>query len=208
MRRAIVKNLSPQGVAAEVFCALLLRAWGLTVPEPAIVASPMAFASMDTGYPNMKQRIGWSDSLPAAVSSALQARGAELVSHFSETPLALAVDEAIENRDRNLGNILWDGENVAWVDHERALGVIPMQDTNILAVMAQMSSNAENVRSAAVAISLTLAQTAVKQAEAECSGHVDAIAFVTAVSTKLKGLAQAVLNRFPTPPDLLQAAVP
>jgi hypothetical protein len=208
VRPAIVKTLSPQGVTAEVFCALLLRGWGLSVPEPAIIASPLAFASMDVTYPNLNQRIGWSALLPPAVQAALEARAATLVAQFAETPQALAADEAICNRDRNLGNILWDGQNVAWIDHERSLGVVPMQDLNKLALMAQSSTNAQNVLSAAVAFAMTLAPQVVKDAEAECSPHVDAAAFVISVNTKLRGLAAAVLGRFPQPPGGLFQVAP
>jgi hypothetical protein len=187
-------------VAAEAFCALLLRGWGLSVPEPALVNSPLAFASMDTSYPNMKQQIGWSDNLPPAVQSVLAKRGAELVSQFTETPLAVAADEAIENRDRHLGNILWDGANVAWIDHERTLGVVPMTDANKLAVLATMSANAQNVQKTAAAIALTLAPSCVLDARIAAANFVQSEAFADRVSAKLSTLSAAVLKRFPQAP--------
>ena len=51
VRAGYVKPMAPACVAAEAFCALLLRGWGLNVPEPAIVADPFAFVSIDAGYP-------------------------------------------------------------------------------------------------------------------------------------------------------------
>jgi hypothetical protein len=59
-RAAILKRAPLGEVAAEAFAALLLRAWGLPVPEPFIVDEPEApaFASADAGYPNLKQRLG------------------------------------------------------------------------------------------------------------------------------------------------------
>lgn len=203
IRGAIVKYLEPEGVAAEVFCATLLRAWGLSVPEPAVVQAPrLAFASMDIGYPNLKQRIGWSESLPENVKRALELHGARLVAGFPETPRALAVDEAIENRDRNLGNVLWDGTNVAWIDHERALGRIPMPDLNKLVLMVQASSaDQAAVQTAAVAVALTLAHQAIEQAEGDCGDH-EVASFAAAVAGRMAHLATSVIQRFPQPVDL------
>lgn len=204
VRAAIVKQLSPAGVAAEAFCALLLRGWGLNVPEPALVATPLAFASMDTTYPNLKQRIGWSETLPAPVKVALEQHGARLVAGFSATPLALAADEAIDNRDRNLGNILWDGQDVAWIDHERALGVEPMKDRNILAEMVQVLPDYSGVQKLAVSLALNLGRQAVTDAAAETSALAGTAAFATAVGARLVDLADSVLKRFPAPRDLFQ----
>jgi hypothetical protein len=202
MKSAIVKNMSPQAVAAEAFCALLLRGWGLSVPEPAIVSSPLAFASMDVGYPNMMQKIGWNDSFSPSIKAALERACAELVSTFPETPLALAADEAIENRDRNLGNILWDGTNVSWIDHERSLGVTPLPDANKLANMALMSSNTATVQHAAVSIARTLNAESIKAAGNEGAAFPDSAAFAMRVADNLQQLAEAVLARFPQPPGL------
>lgn len=202
VRAAIVKQMPPAGVAAEAFCALLLRGWGLTVPDPAIVSSPFSFASLDTGYPNLKQRIGWSDALPLAVKTVLEHQGAKLVAGFAETPRALAADEAIDNRDRNLGNILWDGSTVAWIDHERALGLIPQADTNKLAAMSIMAGDSTSIQKAAIGISLSLGAQAIADAEQECGAMPEAATFAAAVSVRLSGLANRVLARFPQPPGL------
>ena len=206
-RAAILKRLTPQGVAAEVFCALLLRGWGLSVPEPAIVngvsGASIAFGSIDAGYPNLKQTIGWSDSLSDPVKNILIDRGSRLVSGFTETPKALVADEAIDNRDRNLGNILWDGTNVAWIDHERALGLSSDSDANKLAVMSIMSGNHMPIQRAAVAISLALGSQAIIDASAACGCSLsDTTGFVTHVSTRLPALAARVLDRFPQPTSL------
>jgi hypothetical protein len=202
VRAAVVKKLTAQGVAAEVFCALLLKGWGLSVPEPAIVSSPLAFASMDVGYPNMKQRIGWSETLQPDVKEMLVRRGAELVSGFAETPLALVADEAIDNRDRNLGNILWDGQNVAWIDHERALGIVPMPDMNKLARMAITSTKMETIQRTAVSIALGLSAKCISDVEQEIGQTVDSAMFASVVSMRLQRLAEAILKRFPPIPGL------
>lgn len=206
-RAAIVKRMGTRAIAAECFCSLLLRRWGLNVPEPAIVGDPpMAFACMDVSYPNLLQRVGWSSTLPPQVRSVLEQAAARLVAGFAQTPLALAADEAIQNLDRNLGNILWNGNEVAWIDHERALGASnePMADVNKLAGLALMSGEHDRIAAAAVTASFTLSPAAVQEAERICSTHADTAGFSSVVSERLKHLANAVLSRFPRPSDLLE----
>lgn len=207
VKAAIVKRMDTRAIAAECFCSLLLRRWGLNVPEPAIVGSPpIAFACIDVTYPNLLQRVGWSTSLPPQVREVLQHAAARLVASFAQTPLALAADEAIKNLDRNLGNILWNGSEVAWIDHERALGVSPepMVDMNKLAGLAVMSGEHDRIAAAAVTASFTLSAGAVDEAERICSAHADTTGFSNVVSERLQHLGNAVLARFPTPRDLLE----
>ena len=202
IKAAVVKHLSPQGVAAEAFAALLLRGWGLNVPEPAIVTQPvLAFASLDTGYPNLKQRLGWSESFPPQVKAVLETSGVRLVAGFLDTPRALAADEAIDNRDRNLGNILWDGSNAAWIDHERALGVVADADVNKLVLMVLAAGDHKGVEAAAVAIALSLGPQVVADADADCA-LLDVSGFAQKVTSRLGPLATKVLQRFPQPNDL------
>lgn len=204
---AIIKRMDSRAIAAECFCSLLLRRWGLNVPQPAIVGNPpMAFACIDVSYPNLLQRVGWSVSLPPQVRAVLEHAAARLVASFSQTPLALAADEAIQNLDRNLGNILWNGNEVAWIDHERAVGASreSMADVNKLANLAVLSGEEARISAAAVTASFTLAREAVDEAERICSTHVDTNGFSVIVSARLIHLANAVLARFPRPNDLLK----
>lgn len=205
IQRAVVKTLPPANLAAELFCAVLLRGWGLAVPEVAIVrGDPARFASLDAGYPSLKQRIGWSESLPPAVRQILELHGAQLVSDFADTPRALAADEAISNKDRNLGNILWDGAAVNWIDHERVLNLHELPDRNLLAEMATVTGNAKRLQEAAVAIALTLGQHAVDSALHECASLNESNGFADQIGKKLAPLATLVLKRFPQPDDLLK----
>lgn len=207
VKAAIVKRMETRAIAAECFCSLLLRRWGLNVPKPAIVGSPpIAFACIDVSYPNLLQRVGWSSGLPPQVRAVLEQAAARLVASFTETPLALAADEAIKNLDRNLGNILWNGSEVAWIDHERALGVSPqpMADMNKLAGLAMMSGEHDRIAAAALTASFTLSASAVDEAERICSAHADTTGFSEVVSQRLQHLGNAVLARFPRPSDLLE----
>jgi len=202
VRAGYVKVLPPEGVAAEAFCALLLRGWGLNIPEPAICDAPFGFVSIDVGYPNLKQHIGWSESFPQPLKDVLARHGAMLVASFPDTPRALAADEAIDNKDRNLGNILWDGQQVAWIDHERSLGLVPQPDANKLATMAIVAGMANEIQRSAVAVSLTLGPQVVSDAAEECSAMASVAGFADAVARRLPSLAQRVLSRFPRPVDL------
>lgn len=206
-RVAVVKRLDERSIAAEAFCSLLLRGWGLNVPDPAIVGNPpVAFACVDVKYPNLLRRVGWSQKLPPQVRVVLEQSAAKLVATFAQTPLALAADEAIRNLDRNFGNILWDGNEVAWIDHERALGATAqaMPDLNKLAGIALASGDHARIEAAAVAASFTLSATVVDDARKHCSALGDSAGFAAQVSQRLTNLASAVLARFPQPNDLLK----
>lgn len=122
LHAAIVKRLNNRELLAECFCAMLLTAWGLPVPEPVLIIDNEghAFASLDAGYPSLKKRIGLLNSgNNEALRTLLVKVGATIACAFPDAGRALAIDELIGNDDRNLGNILWDGEHHAYIDHER-----------------------------------------------------------------------------------------
>ena len=152
-RAAVLKRGPREQIVAEIFAALLLRNWGLAVPEPFMIneADSIAFASADDGYPNLKQRLGL-DSIPDGPARRAALRIAvELVCNLSNAPLAAACDEAIDNRDRNLGNILWDGKIDGWIDHAFALGGGQgLDDINKLCAMATQVSTTDSFRKAAM----------------------------------------------------------
>ena len=112
-RAAVLKRVAMEEVLAEAFSALLLRAWQLPVPEPFLVdeAGTISFASSDVGYPNLKQSLGVTGLPAGPVRDAVVALAKSIATSLPTSPLAAACDEAIDNRDRNLGNILWDGRD-------------------------------------------------------------------------------------------------
>lgn len=198
----VLKRLPQDGMLAEAFCAVLLRAWGLPVPEPLIVNTPdgLAFASLDAGYPNLKQRLGWNDDLPEDERNALVLTGAAIISNWPDAGLALAADEAIANADRNLGNVLWDGVDHAYIDHERTLGRVPHHH-NLIAEFARLANMGETVEKSAVAAALAMSATL--PSGIETLGGFDASSYAELVCSRVTGLAGAVLKRFPKPTDLL-----
>jgi hypothetical protein len=204
---AILKTLNLEGYTAEIFCSVLCRMWGLNVPEIALVKNkPLTLASIDTTYPNLKQSIGWSEQLPDVLKNLLQIKGSALVSSFPSTPTALAIDEAINNRDRNFGNILWDGTDVAWIDHERSLGFGNLDDRNKLVDMAVLSDNADRLQSAAVAISLALTADVIKNTHETLEGLDKVEDYVRFTEARIKKLTALIVDRFPKPNDLFNVA--
>lgn len=210
-RRAAILKRGPVGeIAAEAFSALVLSAWGLPVPEPFLVSeiTGPSFASSDVGYPNLKKRLAL-DSLPdGPAKDAARLIAVQLAVRLPTTPLAAVADEAIDNRDRNLGNILWDGQTEAWIDHALALGEHPANypDRNKLCDMAQMVGEHDRVGRAAVGQALAIGSAPlISASDAMPIGlqHKDYSAYV---AVRLSDLAVRLLNRFPKPADLLTNA--
>ena len=135
-----------------------------------------------------------------AEQNALIKFGGDLISKCESTPLVIAADEAIGNFDRNLGNILWDGSQVAFVDHERSLGLENDPDLNKLALIVSNADNLSSIQTSAVAIALTLSIDIMKSIK---SSDVDVSAHSEYLSSRITKLASKVLSRFPEPKDLL-----
>lgn len=206
-KTAVVKRGPIGQIAAEVFAALLLRQWGLTVPEPFLIDEngEWAYASADNGYPNLKQSLGL-DGLPEgpARNAAIQVAMATACG-LPSTSLATACDEAIDNRDRNLGNILWDGTTEAWIDHAFALGEgSTLQDENKLCLMAIAIGDDERLQRAAIAQALLLERDKPKAVESALSGSpIQPQELAAYVAARLSSLGNRLVARFPSSADLL-----
>lgn len=206
-RCAAVLKRAPLGqVAAEAFSALGLRAWGLSVPNPYLVdeGGTLAFASVDLGYPNFKHHLG-VNALPKGVlqDAAIQI-AIDFVCQLKSVGLAAACDEAIDNRDRNLGNILWDGANESWIDHAAALGQHGiMLDCNKLCRMSIGTIHEHTVKGAALTHHLVLDRGAPVDAEQglQATALVDG-GLANFVAARLSTLGHRLLRRFPAPRDL------
>lgn len=204
-RAAIIKRMERQRVLAEAFCALLLRGWGLTIPDPYLVDEDgvISFASADATYPSLKQRLGLENVPEGPAKDALIGIAVQIVAQLTQTPVALMADEAIDNRDRNLGNILWDGQEAAWIDHELTLGLAQhLADINKLAAMVNATPHAEAIKASAVANWMTASRDT-PAAAGHCAAATD---FADVVTTRLNGLGSRILARFPAPQDLLSGA--
>lgn len=207
-RCAAVLKRGPLGdVAAEAFGAALLRAWGLPMPTPYLVHEPagLSFASAEEAYPSLRKRLGLDVLPPGPARDAAVRVGSLLASGMPSAGLATAADEAIENHDRNLGNILWDGTAEAWIDHAYALGRAPAHigTGNKLCQMALHAGTDHQLRPAAVAQALALNRDAPHAVADALPAALSGPALAQRVAPRLARLAMLVLARFPQPQDLL-----
>lgn len=208
---AIIKRGPVEQTYAEAFCALLLSAWGLPVPTPYVVMTGdqdgLAFASVDATYPNLMQHLGMDDLPEGSPERWAATRVAIHVAvHLANAPLAAAADEAIDNRDRNLGNILWDGQSDAWIDHAYSLGADTRHaDANKLCQMALADGIAPTFQQSAMARGLAIDRTAPLAAAQACAVAFDAAGLAAFVAARMPGLAQRIVHRFPSPDDLLSS---
>jgi hypothetical protein len=206
-RSAIIKRGPAAQIMAEAFSAVLLRKWGLPVPLPFLIeeGTTLAFASADVGYPNLKQSLAL-DCLPAGPAREAATRiAATLACGLATTPLAAACDEAIDNRDRNLGNILWDGSAEIWIDHALSLGQgAHMTDINKLCIMAVAVGDDERLQRSAIAQGLLLEREAPSTTEtALMPSLISATGVALTIVTRLNSLGNRLVARFPRPTDLL-----
>lgn len=208
-RAAVVKFDSIELVAAECFCALLLQSWGLNVPDAFIVDmdGKIGFASADAGYPNLLQKMSVSKALPDAVRRAALIRACAVAAGFRSTALAVAADEAIGNRDRHLGNILWDGQQEAWIDHAFAVGNGEhLQDRNQLAQIVRYAGTHEKLSSSAIGLALAIDPATLDRANDDVISAGVPCNAAQYVADRLPHLADRLLARFPAPSDLLSNA--
>jgi hypothetical protein len=207
LTRAVLKRGHESHTMAEAFCALLLRGWGLPVPRPFLVQEGplISFASADDGYPNLNQRLG-VDALPKESSQHAQAVkiAAQLACSLPTAALAATADEAIQNRDRNLGNILWNGTDEAWIDHAFALGNgAHLPDANKLCDMAVFTGQAEALEATAIAHWTALDRAEPLAAARSLESIADCTSSAAFVAARLNQLGMLLLARFPSPRDLL-----
>lgn len=121
---AYAKPLDRIPFLVEILCARLADAMGLPVPEPIIAFSEdgerQFFASLKVDYPDLTQRLTISNDQIQQTS-----HNVEILRKISEWPSiekAAAFDEWIANEDRNLGNLLFDGDKaITLIDHNLAM---------------------------------------------------------------------------------------
>ncbi|KPY68573.1 Uncharacterized protein ALO94_03608 [Pseudomonas syringae pv. spinaceae] len=187
---------------------MLLREWGLPVPTPYLVDEPtgLAFASADATYPNLAQRVGlgnFPEDSPQYAKALSMA--CELICGLSSSPLA-AADEAIENRDRNVGNVLWDGTSEAWIDPAYSLGNgAHLADANKLCTMSVIASKQDDFSRSAISYWMMMDRgypdQVLRVMEAISPMHAQS----SEICQRLSVLGTRLLTRFPTANDLLSS---
>ena len=200
--RVVAKRIRTREIEAECICAILLRSWGISVPEPVLLPADdgtVLYGSVHTEYPNLKHGLGIVSGLSTEREKKLFIIAAAIVCTWDDAAQALAADELIENGDRNIGNFLWDGEDHAYIDHERALGLQPF-DENTIARLAEIAGETTKMRM----MSATFAFK--KQTEPlpsmDHQDHMDFAWGVDFIAERVRNLGERVLAQFPTPRDL------
>ena len=126
-QRCVVKRAGDREIAAECLCALLGNALGLPTLVPVVVTDPrdntLWFGAREVGYPSLSSRLRIGTHADALQMQAL----ASILSAWSQVGQVISFDELIVNSDRNPGNVLWNGIQFTIIDHERTLGIKPMQ---------------------------------------------------------------------------------
>ncbi|WP_334036540.1 HipA family kinase [Alteromonas macleodii] len=120
-----VKLIDLRKIYVECVCAVIGRELGLPIPKPILVKVPqeslpsevlnkpatLAFASKDAEYPSFRRY--FNNNSTDALDSLVK---------FSKSLDIAVFDEWIGNWDRNIGNILYDGNHEYYfIDHENAI---------------------------------------------------------------------------------------
>lgn len=162
--RVIVKRIEPRKIAAEMFGALLAQEAGFQYARPGIVQDRTTelwwYSSRMQGSPDLTRRFGITAGLPPAAAERQLRMLVEWLSSCPAFPSIVAWDEWANNRDRNLGNLLVNGDDLVLIDHEEAFDCHRehYQDVNVLAsfVNEAFSQAAQlKVKNGAVAGSLS-----------------------------------------------------
>lgn len=206
LRAAVLKRVPIDELAAEMFAAVLLRAWSLPVPDSFVVIDGvnLSFGSADDSYPSLKQRLCLTALPSGPAKLAAIAQAAKLATSLPSAPLAAACDEAIENKDRNLGNILWDGTSEVWIDHGLSLGRDQDRpDDNKLCSMVSGEEQERFCRSA-VAQAMIFDRSAPSSVDAVLTlSPVGTCGYASFVANRLTTIGNRLVSRFPHAPDLL-----
>lgn len=209
----IVKRLSAQALAAEVFCAVLGRARELPIPEPLLVkdqsSGTFMFGSVFAEYPNLLQAF---NIVPDSISAADERVIAGHVRRWTKLAPAVAFDEWIKNLDRHLRNLLWDGfDRFLLIDHEHSLGLHHRQrrDENWLLKLALAGVTAgdevvERMKSRVLGAALEFDRECADEAARLLQGSpypaasTNARPFFQFIVQRIPNLAARLASRFPS----------
>ncbi|CAK0776862.1 putative HipA-like kinase domain-containing protein [Gammaproteobacteria bacterium] len=198
--RAYVKQLTATQIAAERFCAALMRSAGLSTLLTAVVEIEGSdwFCSLDAEYPDLSRRFGIPESRSDQERLERFLAAVQVVSELDQTPLATALDELVGNGDRTLENILSEGGKEAiWIDHERAFDLD--KDINQLVEMVlNFTADAAWLRNAAIAQALQLNHDVIRNAGKIHAQLADTESFMTFVKTHAGKWPGRLMDRFPS----------
>lgn len=208
--QVIFKSIPEDELAAEIFCAILARELALPVPEPLLLFSPVTgaylFGSVDMQYPNSLRAFNID---PLAPDMSFIRQLTELIVSWSKVKDVAAFDEWIHNKDRNLGNLLFAGNNeFILIDHGKSLDIDPDFPSNnwICAILANDCKDERAKRALIKSMQSTASTFDMMHAEApraklESDGILShtsyAERFYQLVEDRLSLLATLLQNRLP-----------
>ena len=217
--QVIFKKLSEPELAAEIFCADLARNLGLPAPEPILLYDPVAgeilYGCVDLEYPNSLRAFNIT---PPTYNPAARKILEQALLAWPKINEVAAFDEWIDNRDRNLGNLLFVGpKEFAIIDHGKALDIDPSYPSqNVLCkLLAADCASTKEVRALLRTLFRESAAFDIMNVEAtraslESTGiatHTDsAERFFDFVENRLADLNTHLRNRFPGQQGLLIGA--
>lgn len=128
----VAKFLQVEEILAEAFCSYLCRLSGMKSPEPLILRCQSTnrdvFATIDLEHPNFAHYLDLTDPR-------WEAECCRRILAWPGATATIAFDEWVNNRDRNIQNLVWLGvDDYALIDHGKSLGVdSSYRDQNIIA---------------------------------------------------------------------------
>ncbi|WP_276899568.1 HipA family kinase [Frischella perrara] len=108
----VAKYIKGIEILKELICAILGRLINLPIPEPILLLDQndvFCFGSLDVGYPNLYHRLNIQDPYYIEFHS--------IIKNWSALESASFFDEFIINPDRHSGNLLYNGKDIAMIDH-------------------------------------------------------------------------------------------
>lgn len=202
--KAIIKTVNEKSLATELISAHIMRHWGISVPDPYLVLMPdggFAFGSKEETYPSLRQSLDFDDELPVDMRHEIRISAAKKIFSQKQALIAIAADEALINFDRHLGNILWNGSSISWIDHEKCLWNSKEADENKLVSLARLLGNFEEIREKAIHSAELIKKSTPPVFTPDFTEYLAKLDY-TKFLNNLSFLSERVRDRFPKPSPL------
>lgn len=112
----VAKYIKGMEILKELICAILGRLINLPIPEPILLLDQhdvFCFGSLDIGHPNLFHKLNIQDPHYIEFHS--------IIKSWSALESASFFDEFIINPDRHSGNLLYNGRDIAMIDHDLSM---------------------------------------------------------------------------------------
>lgn len=199
----VAKALPEAEIDIEVFCAVLAVLWELPALSPLVLtdeSGALYFACSRSDKSNIMQVFDLEKVPEEQWFSALRP-----LANWKAAPKVCAFDEAIDNVDRNLGNILWTDENdFLLIDHGLALGnkISPSDTENKLLTLVRCLHTGndlatQKLKKDTLTAAKQLDEDRLDDAKNSLTSEPDTADHVAFVRVRLQSLADLIKSRFP-----------